>query len=340
MLGVRKADDEANEGMDQIAWDELWRDATAFDAAVAVTPRIDRYCSSSLWTLPAHEAFHPTHEPFVLRSAAGWGAFCFGETPTIGRYLAPLESMWGLACPLVGDASERLAYDFFRTAFAHRARWDALWIGGLHRESVMFRSLASLFQTTCSVRWGPESRRYATDLTGGWDGWLGRRSAHFRANLRRALRQAEGEGVAFTPIATPPDTDPAAIYGRVLAIEGRSWKGLEDAGFSSGAMNVFYRHAFDRLVPNAGLRGIIARRENEDIGFVFGGVFQDTYRGLQMSFDDRFRHLSLGNVLQAQMIRALAAEGVAIYDLGSEIEYKSRWSEPGITTVTLVVLRR
>ena len=112
--------------MDRIGWDELWGDATAFDAAVAATPRIDHYCSSAAWTLPAREAFHPNNAPFIYRSDAGWAAFCMGQAPTIGRYLAPLESIWGLACPLVGAAPERLAYDFFRTTFAHRASWDAL----------------------------------------------------------------------------------------------------------------------------------------------------------------------------------------------------------------------
>jgi len=326
--------------MERIAWEELWRDATAFDAAVAATPRIDRYCSSSLWALPAHEAFHPDNAPFVHRSEAGWAAFSQGRASTIGRYLAPLESIWGLACPLVGAASDRLAYDFFRTAFAERSRWDALWIGGLDRGSAMFHALASLFQTTCSVRWGPETKRYAASLEGGWDGWMGRRSGHFRANLRRALRGAERDGVTFERVTAGAGDDAEAIYARVLAVEDRSWKGLEDAGFSSGSMNAFYRHAFARLVPSGALRLVVARRDGEDIGFVFGGLFDGTYRGLQMSFDERFRYLSLGNVLQAQMIHALAEEGVGVYDLGSEIAYKARWAEPGITTVTLVVLRR
>lgn len=326
--------------MDRIGWDELWGDATAFDAAVAATPRIDHYCSSAAWTLPAREAFHPNNAPFIYRSEAGWAAFCMGQAPTIGRYLAPLESIWGLACPLLGGASERLAYDFFRTTFAHRASWDALWIGGLHRESAMLRALASLFQTTCSVRWGPETKRYAADLAGGWDGWLGRRSAHFRANLRRSLRQAERDGVEFEWVVPAADADPAALYARVVDVERRSWKGLEDAGFASGAMHLFYDRTFARLVPAGALRLIVARRAGEDIGFIFGGMFRGTYRGLQMSFDERFRHLALGNVLQGRMIMALAEEGVGVYDLGSEIAYKARWAEPGITTVTLVVLRR
>lgn len=326
--------------MERIAWDQLWSDATAFDAAVTATARIDRYCSSSLWALPAHAAFHAENAPFVFRSDAGWAAFSAGRAPTIGRYLAPLESIWGLACPLVGDAPERLAYDFFRTTYAHRADWDALWIGGLHRDSAMFHALASLFQTTCSVRWGPETRRFAASLEGGWDGWMGRRSAHFRANLRRAMRAAEREGVHFERVESGHGDDPEALYARVVAIEERSWKGIEEAGFSSGAMKVFYDHAFARLVPAGALRLVVARRDGEDVGFVFGGVFDGVYRGLQMSFDERYRHLSLGNVLQARMIMALAAEGIGTYDLGSEIEYKARWAEAGITTVTLVVLRR
>jgi len=38
------------------------------------------------------------------------------------------------------------------------------------------------------------------------------------------------------------------------------------------------------------------------------------------------------------MIRQLSDEGVALYDLGSDIAYKERWAEGGLTTVTLVAL--
>jgi len=326
--------------MDPIELAHLSEDPVAFDAAVAVTPRIDRYCSSSAWVLPAHAAFHADNAPLILRSDAGWAALCAGEAPTIGRYLAPLESMWGLACPLVGDRPERLALDFYRAMFRRRRSWDALWIAGLDRSSDILRALASLFATTCAVRWGPVSNRYSASLAGGWEGWLARRSSRFRTNLRRDLKRTAGADVTFERVLPAPDSDPGALYRRILAVEARSWKGLSAAGINSGAMRVFYDRALALLIPRGALRAVLARRGDEDVGYIFGGIFGDTYRGLQVSFDERLRGLGLGNALQSEMIRWLGDECVRVYDLGSEITYKARWSEPGIATVTMVILRR
>ena len=39
------------------------------------------------------------------------------------------------------------------------------------------------------------------------------------------------------------------------------------------------------------------------------------------------------------MIERLTAEGVAVYDLGSEMEYTKRWGEREMTTHTVVVMR-
>lgn len=332
--------------MDEVPQSELWRDPSAFDAAVAATPGVDRYCSSSAWVLPAHDAFHADARPLILRSDAGWAALGSSVSPNVGRYLAPLEAMWGLACPLVGPAPARLARAFGDAAMARRASWDTLWLSGVPVDGPLFKALASVFaRARCRVGVGPTAHRYVASLEGGFDGWLGRRSARFRANLRRALRRAEAEGVRFEPLSPrgvgpAGGADAAALYARILAIEARSWKGLSEVGITTGAMRAFYAAALERLVPRGGLRGVIASRDGVDVGFVFGGVFGDTYRGLQVSFDERQRDLSLGNVMQATMIARLCDEGVAVYDLGSEIAYKARWGELGIPTVALVVFNR
>ena len=55
-----------------------------------------------------------------------------------------------------------------------------------------------------------------------------------------------------------------------------------------------------------------------------------------MSFDDDEARLSIGNLLQCEMIRMLCEQGFATYDLGSKPGYKERWAERGLSTVTLV----
>ncbi len=78
----------------------------------------------------------------------------------------------------------------------------------------------------------------------------------------------------------------------------------------------------------------------EDVAYIFGGVFGDTYRGLQFSFDARFSSLSLGNLCQLEEVRRLVEAGVRRYDLGSEVRYKRNWGEEVVETTSLIVTRK
>jgi CelD/BcsL family acetyltransferase involved in cellulose biosynthesis len=99
----------------------------------------------------------------------------------------------------------------------------------------------------------------------------------------------------------------------------------------------FYDRMTRRLAARGRLRATLARFGDEDVAMGFGATFGDTFRGLQMSYDDRFRDLALGNLVQHRLISGLAEEGIRLYDLGTDIGYKRRWSEPGLETVALVV---
>ena len=84
---------------------------------------------------------------------------------------------------------------------------------------------------------------------------------------------------------------------------------------------------------------MIATRAGEDLAFIFGGLRWGVFRGLQLSFDDRFRTSSLGNVMQGLMVQRLCQEGVELYDLGTDLAYKRRWSEPGLRTDVIAFLK-
>jgi CelD/BcsL family acetyltransferase involved in cellulose biosynthesis len=95
-----------------------------------------------------------------------------------------------------------------------------------------------------------------------------------------------------------------------------------------------------RLAGRGALRVLFARRGEDDLAFVFGGIFGGVYRGLQVSFDDRFAEESPGVLVHIELLERLCAEGVTGYDLGTDMEYKRRWGEVGLTTRTWLVSRR
>lgn len=311
----------------------------SFDALALKTPQVDAFCTSSAWILSAHQAFHPEQEPYVYRSDAGWLVLARGHAAGLGAYLAPMEAMWGLASPVLGD-DDALFAGCEHALLSAQSEWDALWLCGMHPESRAFRRLSQRFGKTHRLFLGPVTRRYVADLSRGLDGFWADRARVFRKNLRRARRLADEAGIVWEWHHTVADEEQRKrLYARILDVDRRSWKGLAHEGLSDSGMITFYELMTQRLAETGRMRVVFARLDDEDVAMGFGATFGDSFRGLQMSYDNRFRGLSLGNLVQVELITRLCTEGIASYDLGTEMEYKRRWSEFGLETTTLVIRR-
>lgn len=325
--------------MESLTIYQLRNRADAHHEAVARSDGIDRFCSSLDWILPAHEAFIPDHPLYLRASDDGFVSLARGFNPRIGRYLQPLEASWCLASGFVGPNMEGLVGAFARECAENVSDWDLLYLSGIPPNSLLFRRIVSEFGMRHRIGLGHRTKRFVASLEGGTEAFMRRRTSKFRANLRRSMRLAADEQITFEWIHALDPAQAATVYDRILQIEERSWKGRGGTGILDGGMNTFYRIMIPRLARRGALRLVVARRDDEDVAFVFGGLFGDAYRGLQLSYDHRFKKQSLGNLVQHEMIRRLADEGVRSYDLGSELSYKARWAEERLETVTLWVWR-
>ena len=177
-------------------------------------------------------------------------------------------------------------------------------------------------------------------ITDFLDGWLARRSASFRRNLRSAQRRTQDESVEFRWIEVEAGESAEAHFRTVLDVEARSWKGIRGEGAGDGPMLDFYLQLWPKLSGEGRLRLLLAERDGVAVGYLHGGQVGDHFRGLQFSFDHAFAHLGLGNVMQYQALSQLAASGVERYDLGSYSDYKARWGDDGLETVGLFMAPR
>jgi CelD/BcsL family acetyltransferase involved in cellulose biosynthesis len=178
------------------------------------------------------------------------------------------------------------------------------------------------------------TRRLA-DLRQGLEAFLARRSPRFRRNLRQAERRWQTAGLDVELVYGGG----AEVIDRCVAIEHRSWKGSEESGLTDAKFAAFYRALAERLEGERRLRVGFARHQGCDVGFILGAVREGRYRGLQLSYDQRFASCSVGNVLQLRQMAALVDEGVVDYDLGMDMAYKQSWADRALTTRTLVVVR-
>lgn len=320
--------------MESLDFEQLSACAEELDALVARTPGIDRFCSSSAWVLPAQAAFASEAEPFVSRGPAGIVAL-MRLTLTDGRVVGlPLEAGWGLAAPFAGPDPAALA-DQLAAMLTWPGAPTSLYLSGLERDGALFRAIIARLSGRARFGLGQACERRVAAIHEGLDAWLATRSPKFRTNLRRARRRAEEAGYHWTWLR---DTaDPEALFERIMRIEQLSWKGLEGVGVHVGPAREFYRQITLRLAATGRLRVMIGQQAGREVAYVLGGVFADTFRGLQLSYVAHHRAHALGNVAQLETIAALSAEGIAEYDLGTEMEYKARWAPEGLRTVTLAV---
>jgi hypothetical protein len=316
----------------ELTLDELDQESQAFDALVCEAGDVDRFCSSTDWILPAARGLMPGRASWLRRGEHGYAALM--RTEHAGQvWLEPLEAMWGLACPLIGDPVPLALELTLALRDSPAASHAAVMLCGLERSSLRFAAAARALAGRYRLGLGPPARRHVASLEGGIDGFLSRRTANFRRALRRALGRAADEKLEISAVEV---SDSDAAYQRLLAVEARSWKGKEGVGIAASGMIDFYRIMIPRLARRGALRLMFARRDGVDLAYILGGIFGDTYRGLQFSFAADQEQLSLGNLCQYWQLERLAAEGIGFYDLGSEVEYKRRWGEIVHETVTLL----
>jgi hypothetical protein len=311
--------------------------ADDFDREIAVTPAIDRFCSSSAWILAAATTLMPPRAPFSFRGEHGFFAAARGVHPAGFPYIEPIELAWGLASPMVGRDPTALAEEVV-PVLAARRDWQLAILAGMTGEGPQRRALERALPPRWERRRGTPTIRHVASLDGGVDGYLSRRSRELRKAIRKQLRAAGDAGITFESLRAT-EAEAEALYARIQDAEGRSWKAREGVGISAGAMRAFYGAMLPRLCALGQQRTIFARLDGKDIGYILGAVLQSEYRGLQFSYDDEYAQYGLGGLLQYHQIAELCADGIERYDLGTEMDYKRRWAEDVMETEMLVLVR-
>ena len=310
---------------------------TAWDGSVANTDpqSIDRWCSSSPWATSAKSAFNHDGELVIACSdGAGFAMATVRAAP--GGALVPLESVWLFGAPIVGS-DPRVAASYAADHFFSQRREQAIYLGGYREDSPWWQALIDSFGPYGDLFGGEERARCRASLDGGIDGYLSRRTRAFRRNLRQGERLASNAGIHFDIVDA---MDSNLLLERLHRIEQESWKGLDGSGIEGHDMATLYAHLLPLLSSQGSLRACVARDgKGCDVGFIFGGVRDGTYRGLQLSFVESARELGIGNLLQWHEIQRLASEGLYTYDIGMDMEYKRLWTEELFVTRLLFARR-
>lgn len=323
--------------MQRLTPDDFERECAEYDGAVLATPDIDHFCSSSAWILPAHDHLMPRRTAWFFRDAGTYVVLAQRQHTTGLRTLEPLESSWGLACPIIGTDTRQEAALVDAVLREYAAEWDLALFSGITPSSSLFQQLVPTLGGHYRLGVGQTTRRYVANVRDGLDGYLAGRSHGFRKKLAQADRRARLAGLTFERCSPSTAASTAAAYARILDVEARSWKGRDGVGINQGPLQAFYHAMTHRLVRRHALRLLFAQHDGRDVAYILGGTLERTYRGLQFSYDEAYAPLSLGSLCQRQQIEELCTEGFVNYDLGTEIAYKERWADRTFDTITLTV---
>jgi len=304
----------------------------AWTRAAITTKQADPFCSSPVWQLAFHEAVSPKRR-LVVESASG-SVICFAEkvfSPS-NIYLTPIEPSWFFGCPLLGRYSVDLlseAMEFITREYT--PYFPQIMISGIRPKSLLARRLLKEFKKNFAIYLHDYGMQCAASLRGGLDGYLSRRSGNFRSKLKKARKRAEDNGVHFERVLPLSPEGALSIYSRMLTVEAASWKGIHACGMAESPSKEFYAAMIRRLSLRAHARVIMARYDGKDIGFIFGGLAGNIYRGQQFSYDDDWKEFSIGNLMQLEQIQWLCEEKVVRYDMGPLVGqgmgYKEHWTE-------------
>ena len=316
----------------------------------ATTAQADPFCCAPTWQLTFHETVTPGKRLFFHAEHGGLAVFT--EFLAEGRrvFLAPPESGWLFGCPLLGPAAgEALAASLTALGAAYPEAVPHLILSGIQPRGPLAAMLLHRFGEAYAFFRHGASVQCAAALAGGLDGYLSRRSANHRAKRNMAAlpisaRKAQAAGVTFTREMPATDAEAAALYARMQAVEARSWKGLSQCGMGEAPARAFYGALVQRLAAVGKLRAIMAQRDGRDIGFIFGGLCGQTYRGQQFSYAAEEQKLSLGNLLQLKTLEWLCEEGAVRYDMGPvtgpRMEYKRHWTEENHEIQTWLMVKK
>ena len=305
--------------MQRLTLDELRERSDELAAAALRTSGVSALCSGPDWQLAAHDGLHGANHArshLIVEDAGSWMIFVERERE---RIYFPFESAWMFSSPVTGEP-DRIV-ELLLTA----PRWlggpVGLCLGGIRCDSPLHEAVRRIEPATRRYDEFTATECMIIDLVGGIESWLERRSPKFRRTLRDSEKSTEIE------IVEAGEDSAGELFDRILAIQRRTYKWREGTDiFKAPEYAAFYRTLLTGLHERGDLRLQFARRDGEDVAYIFGGVAGDTYRGFQMSYVEDVRSLGLGNRLQFENLRRCEAGGITRYDLGMHSPYKERWA--------------
>lgn len=189
----------------------------------------------------------------------------------------------------------------------------------------MFSRIARFLGFRCEVR--PTHHAPVICLKGGWEEYVRSRTPRFRKTLRnvanRMARLGRIEVQRYTGIG-----ETAGALDELFSVADASWKAAGGIAITSRPeRRSFFSDLCADAESAAALQIWILRANGAPLASEIQIKDRETVYALRSDFDERYGDYSPGTYLQAEILKRLAADGCAEYNMGvGRNAYKARWA--------------
>ena len=160
-----------------------------------------------------------------------------------------------------------------------------------------------------------------------------------RKNIRQTLRKIHNDGGLKVRHYNHADPD---ILRRLYELESAGWKGEQGTAIASREKDVRFINEIAGAAQHFGYLLLSTLEFGGDlIGISLGFLYKNSYFGLKLGWDERYRHYSLGHLIVHATLAECLQKGVNDYNLlGLGSSWKERWTKSVYRYSNLYIFRK
>lgn len=162
-----------------------------------------------------------------------------------------------------------------------------------------------------------------------WEAFFDRKSKRFKKSMRNKINRADKfEDISINRINIRGGRD--AVIGDMISVSGKSWKKKNGADLhTNNEAQGFYLDICDNLGPSGNIMVWMLSKGATPVAFEFHITYNGVVYPIRADYDDAFKSLSPGSVLEYNIIKTLFEESkVREYNsCGHTYDYLLNWTD-------------
>jgi len=229
---------------------------------------------------------------------------------------------------IASEKRERAIHALLKYLASQKNRWDVIILEKFRDNPNRKFLLTTLDLYNMNYGIQPSLRTPIIRLDKSWDLFWSQRSAKFRKSIRNKLnRSRRAHFISVEKIERPQKLLEA--LPSIYKISTLSWKGKISQAITDSPVELAFYESFTPLgAPKGWINIWLLKNGCEPIAYEYHLVYNKTVYPLRADFDERYRHLSPGSILDYNIIKGIfeKREYQTYYSCAADYQYLRNWT--------------